>query len=187
MKFLSRGIRWVRARWGPWTHRRTGPRNVHDLGGPSFRGSARPEEITGVSSYSNGSGGASTPCRERWGAIQAGPPVRHTQLANRGNPQPDARVGLARLSPVECTLRPSDSCVSIQPTEGHRFYWGGQKGTCLVGGVTEPVRHRRPTWWCDRDRDDDRAHRSSSGCRFAVGGNTTQRSVGGGPHGPLGS
>jgi len=61
---------------------------------------------------------------------------------------------------------------------------GGQKRACLVGGVTEPVRHRRPAWWCDRDRDDDRAHRSSSDCRFAVGGHTTQRSVGGGLHGP---
>ena len=102
----------------------------------------------------------------------------------RQDPQPDARVGLARLSPAECTLRPSDSCVSIQPTEGHRFYWGRQKGACLVGGVTEPVRHRRPTWWCDRDRDDDRAHRSSSDCRFAVSGHTTQRSVGGWPPWP---
>jgi hypothetical protein len=37
-----------------------------------------------VSPYSNGCGGASIPCRERWGAIQAGPPVRHTQLTNRG-------------------------------------------------------------------------------------------------------
>ena len=54
----------------------------------------------------------------------------------------------------------------------------------MVGGGTEPVRHRRPTWWCDRDRDDDRAHRGSSGCRVAVGGNTTQRSVGVGPAWP---
>ena len=45
----------------------------------------------------------------------------------RQNPQPDARVGLAPLSPVECTLRRSDSCVSIHPTEGHRFYWGGRR------------------------------------------------------------
>ena len=66
--------------------------------------------------------------------------MRHTQLANRGpsadgldkTPQPDARVGLARLSPAECTLRPSDSCVSIHPTEGHRFY-GGAEG-CVLGG-----------------------------------------------------
>ena len=43
-----------------------------------------PARVARVSSNSNGRGGASTPCRERWEAIQAGPPVRHTQAANRG-------------------------------------------------------------------------------------------------------
>jgi hypothetical protein len=49
-----------------WTPERSRP------GWSSFRGSARLEEITGVSSKSK-CGGASTPCRERWEAIQAGP------------------------------------------------------------------------------------------------------------------
>jgi hypothetical protein len=50
----------------------------------------------------------------------------------RQDAEPGARVGLARLSPVECTLRPSDSCVSIQPTEVHRFYGGAER--CVLGG-----------------------------------------------------
>ena len=61
--------------------------------------------------------------------------VRHTQLANRGPSADgldktlnrDARVGLARLSPVEYTLRRSDSCVSIHPTEGAPILWGGRR------------------------------------------------------------
>jgi hypothetical protein len=62
-----------------WTPERSRP------GWSPFRGSARPQEITGVSSYSDGCGGASTACRERWEAISTPDPrLCYAQLANRG-------------------------------------------------------------------------------------------------------